>query len=114
MQVDARSMMRASGRWLATFLSLLPHGYHEQGNQGHGRLETRKVWVTDEVKWLGPELLALWPGLANVAVVERTRPNLGDMTGKVSIERGYYITSRKGRRFLCSLNPDYPLKRLPQ
>ena len=55
-----------------------------------------KVWVTDEVKWLGPELLALWPGLSSVAMVERTRQDLGDMTGKVSIERGYYIASLKG------------------
>ena len=74
----------------------MSHGYDEQSNEGHGRRETRKVWVTDEVKWLGPELLALWPGLAGVAMVERTRQNPGDMTGKVSIDRGYYIASLKG------------------
>ena len=74
----------------------MSHGYDEQSNEGHGRLETRRVWVTDEVKWLGPELLALWPGLSSVAMVERTRQDLGDMTGKVSIERGYYIASLKG------------------
>ena len=74
----------------------MSHGYDEKSNQGHGRIEKRKVWVTDEVKWLGPELLALWPGLSSVAMVESTRQDLGDMTGKVSIERRYYIASLKG------------------
>jgi predicted transposase YbfD/YdcC len=74
----------------------MSHGYDERANKGHGRLEKREVWVTDEVKWLGPELLALWPGLASVARVESTRKDLGDLTGKVSIERRYYIASLKG------------------
>jgi predicted transposase YbfD/YdcC len=74
----------------------MSHGYDEQTNKGHGRIEARKTWVTDEVKWLGPELLALWPGLASVARVESTRQDLGDMTGKVSVERRYYISSLKG------------------
>jgi predicted transposase YbfD/YdcC len=74
----------------------MSHGYDEQANKGHGRLEKREVWVTDEVKWLGPELLALWPGLTSVARVQSTRKDLGDPTGKVSIERRYYIASLKG------------------
>ncbi len=74
----------------------MSHGYDEQSNKGHGRIEKRKVWVTDEVKWLGEALLALWPGLASVARVESTRQDLGDMTGKVSVERRYYIASLKG------------------
>lgn len=40
------------------------HGYHEENDDGHGRIETRRVWVTDEVQWLGEELRAAWPGLA--------------------------------------------------
>jgi predicted transposase YbfD/YdcC len=74
----------------------MSHGYHEQTNLGHGRIETRKTWVTDEVKWLGPELLAKWPGLTSLARVESTRQNLGDLTGKVSVECRYYISSLKG------------------
>ena len=74
----------------------MSHGCDEQSNKGHGRIEKRKVWVTDEVQWLGKELLALWPGLSSVAMVESTRQNLGDMTGKVSTERRYYIASIKG------------------
>ena len=74
----------------------MSHGHDQQSNKGHGRIETRKTWVTDEVKWLGAELLALWPGLCSVAMVESTRQDLGDMTGKVSVERRYYISSLKG------------------
>jgi predicted transposase YbfD/YdcC len=72
------------------------YGYHEQSEDGHGRVETRRVWVTDEVHGLGAELLGQWAGLAAVAVVEATRQDLGDMTGKVTTERRYYITSIDG------------------
>jgi len=52
----------------------MPHGYFEQHDDGHGRIEKRRVWVSNDiVKWLGGELLNQWPGLASVAVVESTR-----------------------------------------
>ena len=38
----------------------------------------------------------LLPGLASVALVERTRQDLGDFTGKVSVERQVYISSLGG------------------
>jgi len=72
------------------------HGHFEETNGGHDRLETRRVWVTDEVHWLGKELLELWPGLSSVAVVESVRQDLGDLTGKVSTERRYFISSHAG------------------
>jgi predicted transposase YbfD/YdcC len=61
-------------------------------DSGHGRIETRQVWVTTDVKWLGNELLALWPGLKAVAAVERKREVMGKEI-KVSTERHYYILS---------------------
>lgn len=72
------------------------HGYAEEADGGHGRVETRRVWVTDEVRWLGEELPSSWPGLAAVVVVESVRQDLGDLTGKVTTERRYFITSRPG------------------
>ena len=72
------------------------HGYHEQTNGGHGRIERRRVWVTDQVQWLGQDLLAAWPGLACLVVVESTRQDLGDLSGKISVERRYFISSHKG------------------
>jgi predicted transposase YbfD/YdcC len=71
----------------------MKHGEHQQTNDGHGRIETRHAWVTNEVKWLGPELLGEWPGLASVMVVERTRQDLGDLSGKTTTERSYFISS---------------------
>lgn len=71
-------------------------GYFQQSEQGHGRLESRRVWVSDDISWLGEELLNLWPGLSSIALVERTRQDLGDLGGKTSVERCYYILSLKG------------------
>jgi len=83
----------------------MSHGYHEQSRQkdNHGRVETRRVWVTDEVRWLGEELLGQWAGLASVIVVESVRQDLGDPSGKVTTERRYFICSHGGTdaRFLA-------------
>jgi predicted transposase YbfD/YdcC len=71
-------------------------GYAEHSEAGHGRLEVRRVWVSDEVQWLGDGLLALWPGLASIALIERARQDLGDFSGRVSVERQLYISSLTG------------------
>jgi predicted transposase YbfD/YdcC len=73
-------------------------GYDEQSEEGHGRRETRRVWLVDDVTCLGTRLLALWPGLTggSLTLVERFRQNLGDLTGKTTVERHYYISSLKG------------------
>ena len=57
---------------------------------GHGRIETRRVWLTTEVEHLGPDLLELWPGVKAIAAVERTRELIGK---EPSVERHYYILS---------------------
>lgn len=74
-------------------------GRFEQSEEGHGRRETRRVWVVDDMQHLGKRLLELWPGLAggSLALVERTRQDLGDLSGKVTVERHYYISTLKGR-----------------
>jgi predicted transposase YbfD/YdcC len=74
------------------------HGYREHTDGGHGRVETRRVWVTDEVNWLGGELLGQWAGLGSgsIAVVESVRQDLGDLTGQVTTERRYFISSLPG------------------
>lgn len=73
-------------------------GYFEQSDEGHGRIETRRVHVVEDVASLGKRLLSLWPGLAggSLALVERTRQDLGDLSGKVTVERHYYISTLKG------------------
>lgn len=73
-------------------------GRFEQSEEGHGRRETRRVWVVDDVGHLGKRLLSQWAGLStgSLALVERTRQDLGDLTGKVTVERHYYISTLKG------------------
>jgi predicted transposase YbfD/YdcC len=71
----------------------MSYGVCDEVAGGHGRTETRRVWVTDEVQWLGQELLDLWPELRSVAMVEATRVVHG---GKTSSERRYYISSHPG------------------
>jgi predicted transposase YbfD/YdcC len=68
-------------------------GYFEEASGGHGRVETRRVWVSDRVGGLGEGLAGRWARLACVALAESTRRDLGDPTGKVSVERRYYISS---------------------
>ena len=72
------------------------HGYYQETDDNHGRIETRRVWVTNEVHWLGKDLLEQWPGLASVIVVESMRQDLGDLSGRVTTERRYYIGSHSG------------------
>jgi predicted transposase YbfD/YdcC len=59
---------------------------------GHGRIETRRVWLTTEVKHLGKDLLALWPSIKAIAAVERVREVMG-REPTVTTERHYYILS---------------------
>jgi len=73
-------------------------GFFEEHDENHGRIETRKTWVVNDTSSLGKPLLDLWPGLAtgSLTMVERLRQNLGDPTGKTTVERHYCISSLKG------------------
>jgi predicted transposase YbfD/YdcC len=66
----------------------VPHGHDDTTDAGHGRIEQRKVWVTNQIDWL--KKATDWPGLESVAVVEAIRDV--PATGK-SVERRYYISS---------------------
>jgi len=50
------------------------------------------VWLTTEVRHLGPDLLALWPSVRAIAAVERVRDVAGDAGGPTT-ERHYYVLS---------------------
>ena len=65
------------------------HVYHESTDGGHGRIDTRRVWATDQIDWLRGQ--SDWKGLTSVVVVESTRRLIG--TGKSSTERRYFISS---------------------
>lgn len=70
----------------------VPHDYCESVTGDHGRIETRRVWTTPQIDWLGEERQR-WPGLQSVAVVESQR----QVAAKgESCERRYYISSLDG------------------
>jgi predicted transposase YbfD/YdcC len=70
----------------------VPYRYHQTVEKEHGRIETRRCWLVEEVaiQWLARE--DQWPGLASIARVEAER-----RTGeKVSRETRYFLSSLTG------------------
>ena len=61
--------------------------YFEEVNKGHGRVETRKYWISDNLDSIGK--LDEWAGLNCLGMVESHR----HINGKTSIEVRYFITS---------------------
>jgi predicted transposase YbfD/YdcC len=57
--------------------------------KGHGRLETRRCWVSGELAEFAPR--GQWKALGSIALIESEREELG--TGKVSLEQRCYISS---------------------
>lgn len=70
----------------------MQHDHFVQTHGGHGRIETRQVWSTPEVQWLGA-LLQEWPGLQSLAVVESRRQVIGQ---EPKVQRRYYISTLNG------------------
>ena len=70
----------------------VPYRYHQTVEKDHGRIETRRCWMVEEVAiaWLGRE--EQWPGLASLAMVEAER----QIGRKKSKETRYFISSLTG------------------
>lgn len=54
---------------------------------GHGRIETRRCIVSDNIDWL--EQQSDWPGLTSIVMLEETR----EQQEKISIDRRFFISS---------------------
>jgi predicted transposase YbfD/YdcC len=61
--------------------------YVEIPDKGHGRLETRRYWQSDQLAWFAER--SSWEGLQSVGVVESVR----ECNGQSSVERRYYLSS---------------------
>jgi predicted transposase YbfD/YdcC len=79
----------------ATGFTDVTHAYHETVDGDHGRIETRRYWVTSELEWLGAT--ASWANLQSVGLVE-SRREIGDT---VQTDTRYFLTSlpAQGVRF---------------
>jgi predicted transposase YbfD/YdcC len=71
----------------ATDFAEIDHDYHETVDGDHGRIETRRYWITSDIDWLGAK--ASWANLQSLGLVE-SRREIGE---KVEIERRYYLVS---------------------
>ncbi len=65
----------------------IDHDYHETVDGDHGRIETRKYWITSAIEGLGAT--ASWANLNSLGLVE-SRREIGE---KVQIERRYDLVS---------------------
>jgi predicted transposase YbfD/YdcC len=84
------------------------HVYHETTEGGHGRIDTRKVWATDQIDWLARR--DEWKKLNSVVVVESIR-RMGD--GQVQTNRRYYISSlpaQSGERFATLIRDHWSIE----
>lgn len=57
--------------------------------KGHGRLEVRSCWQSEDVKWI--PTFKEWKGLKSICVVQRTSTRL--TTGETTTSRRYFISS---------------------
>jgi predicted transposase YbfD/YdcC len=63
------------------------HSFHESTDKDHGRIETRRCWVSANIAWLNER--HEWPGLESIVAVESER-HIGE---KVTVETRYFISS---------------------
>lgn len=66
----------------------IQYDYCRTLEKGHGRIEERRCWVTEEIGWL--EGKEDWKNLKTVVMVEAIREVIG---GKRTVERRYFISS---------------------
>ena len=63
------------------------HDTHTECDAGHGRVETRRCVVSQQLNWL--EQKPHWAGLRSIAMIEETR----ECNGHTSTERRFFISS---------------------
>jgi predicted transposase YbfD/YdcC len=63
------------------------HDFVETLEKGHGRVEIRRYWVSDQIGWFADR--AQWEKLRSVGMVEAER----HVGGAVSVERRFYLSS---------------------
>jgi len=67
----------------------ISYDFYETIDGDHGRIETRRYWITSEIEWIHDK--GKWKGLKSIGMVESIRC-IGE---KTSVEVRYYISSLK-------------------
>jgi hypothetical protein len=88
------TLAEAIRSWFAAMDRLeRPFWEWQEVDKGHGRVETRRCVVSNDVDWLHEQGVR-WRGLASLVMVEATREFVnGRRQGEVTVERRYYINS---------------------
>lgn len=68
---------------------------------GHGRVEVRRCWATDDIEWL--DARDQWPGLRSLAMVEAQR---SESTWDEEAEKRVWTESVERRYYISSLSAD--------
>ena len=69
----------------------VPHGFVESVEKDHGRIETRRCWITSQIDWIADR--CDWEGLKSIGMVESVR----EIDGKATTDLRFH---------LCSIEPD--------
>jgi predicted transposase YbfD/YdcC len=67
----------------------VPHDFLETIEKGHGRIETRRYWITEKIQWFDD--LKEWDALYSIGMVESIR-QIGENT---TVEKRFYLSSLK-------------------
>ena len=59
---------------------------YSESDAGHGRIESRKCIVSNQLDWL--EQKSAWDGLSSIAMIEETR----EFKGRISTDRRFFIS----------------------
>ncbi len=65
------------------------HGFLETVEKDHGRIETRRYWITEKINWFADR--QKWEALRSVGMVEAVR----QIDDQITTERRFYLTSLK-------------------
>lgn len=61
--------------------------YHEEFDKGHGRIEKRRYWITEDIEWLA--VRKDWKGLKSIGMVECSR----EINGVRTVDVRYHLCS---------------------
>lgn len=80
---------------------------HKNYDKGHGRIETRTCWVTQDVSWL-QERHSNWKSINSIIRVDSVR----EIKGRSSSETRYYISSLRDipEKFLASIRSHWAIE----
>lgn len=67
----------------------VPHDFLETVEKGHGRIETRRYWITEEIGWFADR--SKWEGLRSFGMIESVR-QIGETSSR---ETRFFLTSLK-------------------